>query len=117
MAGEGYGTFVWPLDELEIQDCDVYVQWWVDDPTAVDATAKSPIAHIRMIPYLCGGDMNCDGIVNGVDVQDFVQAVLEPQSFAASHIGCDARNGDFNGDNLVNSEDVLLFTEALILGG
>ncbi|HKQ50161.1 MAG TPA: cytochrome c peroxidase [Phycisphaerae bacterium] len=110
-AGAGLGTWQWPIDQLAVSACDVYLQWRVEDPAAADGIALSPIAHLRMIPYLCGGDMNCDGVANGLDVQALTEAMLDPAGYAVHYPDCNAAHGDFNGDNLVNLADVQPFVE------
>jgi cytochrome c peroxidase len=109
--GQGYGTWQAPIDQAMVNSCDVYVQWQIRDPEAADGLALSPVAHLRMIPYLCGGDMNCDGQTNGLDIQAFVQAVLDPAGYAADHPNCNRARGDMNADNLVNLQDVAPFAD------
>lgn len=115
-AGDGYGTFKWPIDELAIQSCDLYMQWRVTDPQAPNGVALSPVAHLRMIPYLCGGDMNCDGAVNGDDISGFVLAMTDPQAFSTAYPDCDPSRGDMNGDLTIDLTDVSMFTAALVDG-
>lgn len=112
--GAGFGTWQWPIDEAALADCDVYLQWRVTDPAAAGGVALSPIAHLRMIPYLCAGDMNCDGVSNGLDIQALVEAMTDPAAYAANFPGCNVAHGDMNGDNLVNLADVALFAESLL---
>jgi cytochrome c peroxidase len=107
--GQGYGTWQSPIDQLAVNSCDTYAQWQITDPAAAGGVAFSQVAHLRMIPYLCGGDMNCDGATNGLDIQPFVQAILSPAAFAVDHPGCNAARGDINGDNQVNTTDISLF--------
>lgn len=111
--GNGLGTWQWPIDATAVSSCDVYLQWRVTDPAAAGGVALSRIAHLRMIPYLCGGDLNCDGEVNGLDVQGLVEAILDPVTYAANHPDCNAARGDLNADNLVNVQDVAAFVAAL----
>lgn len=58
-------------------------------------------------------DMNCDGVVNGKDVEAFVLAVLSPADYATRYHGCDINNGDINGDGRVDDADVPDFAAAL----
>lgn len=51
-------------------------------------------------------DVNCDGSVNQLDIQPFVQAVL-------SHSACSPCGGDANGDGSINQFDIQAFTECL----
>lgn len=113
-AGEGFGTFKWPIDEIAIASCDIYMQWRITDPAAPGGFALSPVAHLRMIPYLCGGDMNCDGLVNGDDISGFVQAMIDPAAYAAVYPECDPSRGDLNGDQAIDMSDAGLFIAAMM---
>lgn len=113
-TGQGYGTWQAPIDQVAVNSCDMYVQWRVADPAAAGGIALSNVAHLRMIPYLCGGDMNCDGIMDGADIQGFVQSILDPAGFAVEHPACNSAHGDMNGDNLVNTTDVSIFINRIL---
>lgn len=52
------------------------------------------------------GDMNCDGVINGRDIPHFVQALVSPSAYVASHSTCSILHADLNGDSLVNLSDV-----------
>ncbi len=58
-------------------------------------------------------DMNCDGVVNGKDVEAFVLAVLSPADYSTRYHGCDTNNGDINGDGRIDDADVPDFAAAL----
>ncbi len=60
------------------------------------------------------GDMNCDGKVNGLDIQAFVQALLNPAGYSAAYPGCDINNGDMNHDAAVSTTDAPLFAHAVL---
>ncbi|MBI5762217.1 MAG: hypothetical protein HZA51_01695 [Planctomycetes bacterium] len=61
------------------------------------------------------GDMNCDGVVNALDIQPFVDAILmTPAEWNQSHIGCNRLNGDLNGDGAVDMLDHGPFIQALM---
>ncbi|HVP10962.1 MAG TPA: dockerin type I domain-containing protein [Phycisphaerae bacterium] len=51
------------------------------------------------------GDLNADGVVNGLDIQGFVDCVLGS--------GSDCRCGDFNGDKVVDLNDLSGFFAVL----
>ncbi|MCG3129040.1 MAG: hypothetical protein CHACPFDD_03949 [Phycisphaerae bacterium] len=64
----------------------------------------------------CGlGDLNCDGSVNGFDVEPFVQALSDPPSYAVEHSNCDSALADVNGDGSLNGFDIDGFVG--LLGG
>lgn len=112
--GNGVGTWQWPIDQAAVENCDVYLQWLVTDPAAAGGIARSRIAHLRMIPYLCTGDMNCDGKTDALDIQAMVLALMDPAAYGASYPDCNPAHGDLNGDNLLNLVDVGLFTQEVV---
>ena len=52
------------------------------------------------------GDMNLDGIVNGVDVDDFVLALSDPAAYALKHGIPATAAGDVDGDGDVDFDDI-----------
>jgi hypothetical protein len=60
------------------------------------------------------GDMNCDGIRNGLDVAAFIQALRDPNEFQLSHPECDYFDGDLNADGTVDLIDTEMFTHLLM---
>ncbi|MCG3125356.1 MAG: hypothetical protein CHACPFDD_00174 [Phycisphaerae bacterium] len=61
------------------------------------------------------GDMNCDGSVNGFDVDGFVLALSDPVEYDVQYPDCDMSHGDVNADGSVNGFDVDGFVA--LLGG
>lgn len=59
------------------------------------------------------GDLNCDGRVDNFDIDPFVQALLDPSGYAASHPACDRRNGDLNGNGTLDFFDIEPFVQRL----
>ena len=59
------------------------------------------------------GDMNCDGVVNFLDINLFVLALTDPAGYQAQLPGCPILNGDFNGDGRVGFDDINAFVAAL----
>lgn len=80
------------------------------DPLFVEALE---IAHDTLVPSLILGDMNCDAALTLDDIPDFVQALIAPIEYDASHPDCDRLRGDMNGDEAVDGLDVQAFTAAL----
>lgn len=115
-SGAGYGTWHHPIDEAAVLGCDAYVQWRINDPAAPGGVANTQIAHLRMIPHLCTGDLNCDGRMDGDDVAPFVLASLDANAFAVNFSGCSILNGDFTGDQLVAADDLPGFVSCLLSG-
>jgi hypothetical protein len=60
------------------------------------------------------GDMNCDCSINALDIAPFVQAILDPPGYAASHPECNLYYADMQPDGQVNVGDVQAFADLLI---
>jgi hypothetical protein len=59
------------------------------------------------------GDLNCDGAVDGYDIDPFVLALTDPAAYAAAHPDCDYMLADVNGDGAVNGYDIDPFVGVL----
>ena len=55
------------------------------------------------------GDMNCDGLFNGADINPFFLALGDPHTYATIFPFCDPLNGDMNGDGQLNGGDIDAF--------
>ena len=62
------------------------------------------------------GDMNCDGNIDGADVQAFVLAVIDTAQYAAEYSNCNILNGDFTGDDATTNADTADFVSCLLTG-
>ena len=60
------------------------------------------------------GDMNCDQIVDLLDVSPFVLALTDPTGYEAAFPNCDISLGDTNGDDEITLLDVGPFVDILI---
>ena len=60
------------------------------------------------------GDMNDDGVVDGVDIAPFVLALLDRTGYETAYPGCRWYDADCNCDGLVNEADVQALINALI---
>ncbi|MCG3125319.1 MAG: hypothetical protein CHACPFDD_00137 [Phycisphaerae bacterium] len=79
---------------------------------ALDAFAITAIECDSGYPL---GDMNCDGSVNGFDIDGFTLALTDPAGYASTYPDCDINLGDTNSDGSVNGFDIDEFVA--ILGG
>ena len=59
------------------------------------------------------GDLNCDGDVDGFDIQPFVLALTDPEGYELAYPDCDIMNADCNGDGEVDGFDIQPFVELL----
>ncbi len=62
------------------------------------------------------GDVNCDGLIDGRDIQAFVMAMLDPALYSGTFPGCEITNADVNEDGAVEPADVAAFVP-LLTGG
>jgi photosystem II stability/assembly factor-like uncharacterized protein len=67
--------------------------------------------YVRLVAI--AGDLNCDGAVNGYDIDPFVLALTDPEAYAAQLPDCDYMLADVNGDGAVNGYDIDPFVGVL----
>jgi hypothetical protein len=66
------------------------------------------------VPHIVG-DLNCDGVINGYDIDPFVLALTSPEeSYAPQFPYCDYMLADCNGDGEVNGYDIDPFVDLLV---
>ena len=111
-AGDGYGTLIYPIDDVSLDGQDLYMQWVVADSNANDGFARSDIA--RVSPFcsmtgscaqVCLADLTDDGLVNFFDVSAFLGAFSSEDPIA-----------DFDGNGVFNFFDVSAFLNAFSAG-
>jgi serine protease AprX len=92
----------------------------MDEPN--NSITEAGIDAVRVYEIYCGagyalGDLNCDGAVNGYDIDPFVLALTSPDDYAVQYPLCDYMLADTNGDGAVNGYDIDPFVAALTGGG
>jgi len=75
------------------------------------ATGFSADVNLNGIPDECElpvvpGDLNCDGLVNGFDIDPFILALTDPVAYHTAYPNCGLLNGDINGDGALNGFDI-----------
>ena len=70
------------------------------------ASVLIQVSHIK-------GDMNCDGVVNLLDLNAFVTAILDQAAFVAANPGCHLENADFTNEGLYDGRDVRMMVARL----
>jgi hypothetical protein len=80
---------------------------------AADGAAANGL-QIRKLPPQSPGDMNCDGSVNGGDIDGFIKAISNWPAYAADHPTCNVTNADMDGDQFRNEADIPGFVSALL---
>lgn len=89
--------------------------FWVVGEIATDPGVWAT-AIGRFLVSLIPGDLNCDGWLNGADIDPFLLAVGDPDAYEIAFPQCDRLAADTNGDGIVNGADVDPFF-ALLGGG
>ena len=64
-------------------------------------------------PCILYGDLNCDSVVNGLDVDAFTLAVVETGTYFVKYPGCNILTGDFTNDTIVDANDIPGFMNLL----
>jgi hypothetical protein len=59
-------------------------------------------------------DMNCDGLIDGVDIGPFVTALLDPAGYDSAYPNCSILNGDLDDDAQVTLADVTGMVDCLL---
>lgn len=74
-----------------------------------------PGPPVQFRPAFHAGDMNCDGIVDGLDIEGFARAITDAPGYTAALPSCGYFYADVNADSVVNAADVIPFIE-LVMG-
>lgn len=71
------------------------------------------MARLAGWPGLNPGDMNCDGEIDFGDINPFVQALGDRDTYEAAHPTCSWYNADVNGNGSVGFDDINAFVALL----
>ena len=63
------------------------------------------------------GDMNCDGRLDGADIDPFFLALGDPAAYLLQFPNCDPLLGDMNADGRLDGGDIDPFFQCLGGGG
>ena len=120
------GFYTWDSTSGMVAD----VQAWLDDPAGnfgwlvrgdettiatakrfdsreITAATNRPKLTIDYTPAAFPpGDMNCDGRLDGADIDPFFLALGDPPAYALAFPNCDPLNGDMNGDGRLDGGDI-----------
>ena len=81
--------------------------------SSIGQTSMTAFRTLRSVP----GDLNCDGALNGGDIDPFFLALGDPAAYLLQFPNCDPLNGDMNGDGRLDGGDIDPFFECLGAGG
>jgi len=76
-----------------------------------DVTGTLGVSNIMICPGAADGDINLDGIADGLDIQTFIEAMMQ-ESITLS----DVCRADFSGDGMVNVNDIAGMVQVLLDG-
>lgn len=69
---------------------------------------------VNITAAVVAGDMNCDNVLNLNDVGPFMQALVDPSAYQATHPACAISRADINGDGEVDGRDIQPFVNDLV---
>lgn len=84
-----------------------------DNPIEMDFDTYQSLQSLRPPPG-ASGDANCDGKVDGLDIEPFILALINQSSYTAQNPHCNILESDMNADGTVNEPDVSLFVNKLL---
>ncbi len=93
-----------------LNDCNVYYRQLIQEPGATVMQGTG-----RLLSALVG-DMNCDGGIDGGDIQALLAALIDPASYDASYPECSMNHADLNQSGTVDLNDVPAFVDYLLQG-
>jgi trimeric autotransporter adhesin len=82
--------------------------------TQAGETASSNVAKLTCLSQLRIGDLNCDGVVDGFDIDPFVAALVSPEQYTEGHPDCFLEAADCNSDGRGDVFDVDPFVDILL---
>ena len=59
------------------------------------------------------GDLNCDGAVDALDIEPFIMALFDPESYPDVYPDCYIDRADINGDGRIDALDIEPFIDLL----
>lgn len=85
-------------------------------PSGGNTTIGAPLNgfQLRLLPEDAPADMDCDGSVDGRDIDDFVSALLDEEAYRSANPTCNIYHADMNNNGSVGLEDVAAFVSAVL---
>ncbi len=142
MEGGGVPEIDAHIDEQYYTSGDTYGHEWIG-PTSLQATVTVPAGvqagwydveisaegldtdflafydeqhfYLHVAVPTNPGDVNCDGLRDGRDIQAFVVALLNPAGFPTIYPGCNIQNADVNQDTVINIADAPALVTRLLV--
>ncbi|MCB9856691.1 MAG: hypothetical protein H6818_13500 [Phycisphaerales bacterium] len=95
-----------------------FIGMHVGVPSGGNTTLGAPLNgfQLRLLPEDAPADMDCDGFVNGRDIEGFVSALLDEEAYRSANPTCNIYHADMNNNGSVGMEDVAAFVSAVLAG-
>ena len=98
------------LDELELQGKRVLVRVDFNVPLNEKGevtwnAGQLDQSDIYLLRRFSLGDLNCDGGLDALDIEPFILALFDPQTYPGRHPECDPLLADINQDEAVDALD------------
>jgi hypothetical protein len=110
----GVATDVLIVPEVVVEGIIIDTIVYDGDIGGLEVTGTLTSAE-AFVPGPIRGDLNCDGAIDGFDIDPFVLALADAAGYAAAYPGCDRLLADVNCDGAVNGFDIDPFV--LVLAG
>lgn len=107
----------WRVSDFVAPTSMIHVRFTVNDTdpgSVMEALIDDFAVRILSCQEPLAGDMNCDGVIDGQDVQGFVLALIDPAGYASTYPDCTFLNADVNLDGATDLQDLDGFVQLLI---
>jgi hypothetical protein len=115
----------WAQHELHVRDfvsltATVQLRFSVADSpnnSLTEAAVDSVYVYDLWCSLAVPCDLNCDGVVDGFDIDPFVLALVDHAAYEAAYPDCDYLRADINGDGHIDGYDIDPFVYCITEGG
>lgn len=102
---QGHASLVWLNREV----------WWMPGPSGTEAWSGEGLGSTHW-QWRYRGDLNCDGVIDELDIDAFVLALTDPPRYYSVYQLCSVALADVNCDGRVDAGDIESFIELLARG-
>ena len=108
----GLGCLIFEIDRnagrfVQVGQYDTGTAWGVYPLLGPQRILISDMSNgLVILRHNIAGDVNCDGVINALDIEPFLVALFDPAGFPAQFPDCDIDNADINGDGTIDALDI-----------